>query len=428
MAGFSLNWGSLITYLFETALFLIYSKPFRRKKPRSVRWAQDTVFCLLFVFCKYMWASNDLYNLLIMLVCFSCYFLLCCEMSVGALAAHSCVFAAMINLSRSVLYGTLRLMYGNDVFARYAWLLRGLIFIIKGASVFACRKAMSRLDGRARLNPIHHLLAVSPFLFLLAMYFGIMRNDVLLQASARSLLIVHIALCFAAMMSITTFFVNLSRENNERYIARLETAMREAYSRAREKEVNDSEIRRLTHDIHHYLSALSDDERISRKDMQALLNKVEQHEQVAYSGNSVLDAVLNEKKVQADAAGVRIEYFLDRVDYGFMDGMDLCSIFGNALENAIEAAGQIEDPSGRWVSVKTSVLRGVWVLRVDNSYLTEPVYENGQYISTKAAGGNHGIGISSIRYCAQKYGGKVQIDAEKNLFTLQVMVPAIHPV
>lgn len=421
MPDLSVYYGRLISYFFEAVLFLFYAAPFERRTKRGRQWAQYVLFCLVFVFAKYLWATNNLYNLLIMTAACSLYFRFCCNIAWSSMLAHSCIFASSICLTRSILYGTMKFFFDDDFFNANAWVFRVIIFLLKAVSVYFCRKQILYLDKKEKTSPTGIFLAFNPYIFLFAMNYISVGEDTL--SNHKELLIIHLSLILASLLSIIVFFMNLARENHEHYISRLESAMREDYSRAQEKEANDAEIRRLTHDIHHYLSALQGEGENTGRNIRKILSKINQYERVAYSGNSVLDAVLNEKKQQAAAASVRLEYFMDQVDYSFLSGMDLCSIFGNALENAIEAAQKIENPEQRWVSVKSSVLRGIWVLHVDNSYLIEPVQDNGRFVTTKSGGGSHGIGISSIRYCAGKYGGRVEIVAEKQQFTLRVMIP-----
>lgn len=424
MPDLSVYYGRLISYLLEAVLFLFYAAPFERKTKNGVKWIQYALFCLLFIFAKYLWATSNLLSLLIMTVSCSLYFRLCCNISWSSLIAHSCVFAATICLCRSILYGTCEFFFDYAFFNTYSWGFRVVLFGLKAVSVYICRKQILYLDKQEKLSPTSLFLAFNPYIFLFAMNYINAGKDTL--SNHKELLIIHLSLILASLLSIIVFFMNLSRENHEHYISRLESTMREDYSRVQEKEANDAEIKRLTHDIHHYLSALQGEGEHMGRNIRKILTKIDQFERVPYSGNSVLDAILNEKKQQANAASVRLEYFMDQVDYSFLSGMDLCSIFGNAIENAIEAAQKIENPEERWVSVKSSVLRGVWVLHVDNSYLIEPVQDNGRFVTTKSGGGSHGIGISSIRYCAEKYGGRVEIVAEKQQFTLRVMIPVNH--
>ena len=62
------------------------------------------------------------------------------------------------------------------------------------------------------------------------------------------------------------------------------------------------------------------------------------------TGNGLLDVLLTEKRRQCLAAGMRPTFFVDGSRLGFINDFDLCTLIGNAADNAIEAT----PPSCRW--------------------------------------------------------------------------------
>ena len=108
----------------------------------------------------------------------------------------------------------------------------------------------------------------------------------------------------------------------------------------------------------------------------------------------------------------------------FMETMDICSIFGNALDNAIESVETLADSSKRLIRVSVSAQNVFLLIRVENYFESAVHQEGGEFKSTKKnAKGYHGFGIKSIRYAAEKYGGSVSITMEDNWFNLRVLIP-----
>ena len=106
-----------------------------------------------------------------------------------------------------------------------------------------------------------------------------------------------------------------------------------------------------------------------------------------------------------------------------MDVMDICSIFGNALDNAIESVEKLEDVNRRLIRVAVFAQDNFLMIRVENYFETPVKLKNGEFATTKANKLYHGYGIKSIRYTADKYGGSVSITTEDRWFHLRVLIP-----
>lgn len=106
-----------------------------------------------------------------------------------------------------------------------------------------------------------------------------------------------------------------------------------------------------------------------------------------------------------------------------MDVMDICSIFGNAIDNAIECELKITDKEKRLIHVTVSRQKNFLILRFENYYDMELKYKQGRLITTKKEKEYHGYGLKSIQYIADKYDGAVSIDTKNNWFDLKILIP-----
>ena len=59
------------------------------------------------------------------------------------------------------------------------------------------------------------------------------------------------------------------------------------------------------------------------------------------TGNEVLDTILTSKSLYCQQHGITLTCVADGAALDFMDTMDLCSLFGNALDNAIEGTAKV---------------------------------------------------------------------------------------
>ena len=98
---------------------------------------------------------------------------------------------------------------------------------------------------------------------------------------------------------------------------------------------------------------------------------------------------------------------------------ELCSIFGNLLENALDACRECKD-SAPFIRIRAQEDAGHIVIAVDNTYCHPPIEENGRFRSTKHDG--LGTGTASIRSIAERYQGVVDFRYEDGIFYASVML------
>jgi len=107
----------------------------------------------------------------------------------------------------------------------------------------------------------------------------------------------------------------------------------------------------------------------------------------------------------------------------FMSVMDICSIFGNPLDNAIESVREIKNPEMRLIKLVVVAQNDLLIIRFENYFENHLKYENGQLATTKHDRFSHGYGIKSIKSVVDKYEGNVNINTEHNWFKLAILIP-----
>lgn len=201
----------------------------------------------------------------------------------------------------------------------------------------------------------------------------------------------------------------------------------EVRSAKREMQSSD-DIRRLYHDIKNHLLAIQNmagDESEINDYLSDLLPKFQGYETQVKTGDPVVDAILSEKIQLAYPDGIRFNICLDLSKIKEIKSVDLVTIFGNAVDNAIEALRRIDDDQEKYVYIKSKSFAGNTVIRFQNAFRGEITMEGGHPVTSKRDGDLHGIGISSIKNAVSRYGGtaRVKFDNEKHEFTLVVMIP-----
>ena len=115
---------------------------------------------------------------------------------------------------------------------------------------------------------------------------------------------------------------------------------------------------------------------------------------------------------------------MDDVDLSFIHLADLYAILGNALDNAIEYVQTQSDQNMRTISLRITKSFQFIGIQVANPYTGVVLSSDELPKSRKDDPYNHGFGLRSIRYLAEKYGGTMEFSTAGNMFTLQLMFPA----
>ena len=133
-----------------------------------------------------------------------------------------------------------------------------------------------------------------------------------------------------------------------------------------------------------------------------LKNDIMIYDTALKTGNRALDIVLMEKALFCKNHDICWTCMADGEHLDFMRVEDIYAIFGNALDNAITAVMKVTDPDKRVVSTKLIIQSDLMVIQVQNYYEGKLQFEKGLPLTTKKNKADHGYGMKSIRYTAEK--------------------------
>ncbi len=198
---------------------------------------------------------------------------------------------------------------------------------------------------------------------------------------------------------------------------------KEQYALSRE---NIALINRKCHDMKHQIQALQVS--LSREAREKYFREVEQSIRIydvqAKTGNEVLDTVLTEKSLLCEDKKIQANCVADGRLLAFMDPVDLYTIFGNALDNAIESVSAIEDPARRIIDLQVYGEKQMLVIQIINPVNREITFDAEDFpVTTKEDNGYHGFGLRSIGHTVKKYGGFMTVKVEDGSFYLRLLLP-----
>lgn len=193
-----------------------------------------------------------------------------------------------------------------------------------------------------------------------------------------------------------------------------------------ELERNQHTIRKLRHDMNNHLSVISALIEDDDKDKVSLyFQKLSSQFVVSsrtFCNNSIVNAVINAK--HNFITENNIDCFIN-VDINHMlaiDDTNLCSIFANTIDNAIEASLQIDDVKKRSISIKARYDKGYFCYEIINAKESKVQREHDIFFTTKKNKKAHGFGLENVRSIVEQYNGTLDISYDDNVFTVVIII------
>lgn len=184
-------------------------------------------------------------------------------------------------------------------------------------------------------------------------------------------------------------------------------------------------INHKCHDLKHQVQAIRAVK--DEKERETYLKKIEKSVQIysaiVRTGNEILDTILTEKSLICENSGIHINCVADGSLLAFMNPVDLYTLFGNALDNAIEAVRKLESKEKRVIDIMLYERQSFLMLQIVNPMCGEVKFEDGLPLTTKAKNGYHGYGMKSMLHTIQKYEGHLTTEVKNGCFYFNVMLP-----
>jgi len=179
------------------------------------------------------------------------------------------------------------------------------------------------------------------------------------------------------------------------------------------------------HDLKNQIIAIraEKDHYTREKYLEDLENSIKYYEAQYKTGNEVLDTILTSKLITCLDNDINVTCIANGKLLDFIPTMDLCSIFGNAIDNAIESVLKIDDIEKRLIKIAVFAQNELLLIRFENFYLNPLEIYNGNFITTKKDTRYHGYGLKGIKSIIGKYGGSVSIKTDNNWFRLVILIP-----
>lgn len=182
------------------------------------------------------------------------------------------------------------------------------------------------------------------------------------------------------------------------------------------------QIRKMYHEMKNQLMIMEEEtaDPLGRKIgySHAVQEKLEKINQFYHTGQKSLDMLLFDGKMKAQARNIEFEAVISEGCLNFISEEDINIIFSNAIINAIEACEKIKE-GPRQIKIKAGKNLDDTLIYIKNTVSHD--HEKGSLSTKKKNRIMHGIGLTSIQECVEKYGGYVSIIEEDETFQLAIL-------
>lgn len=208
----------------------------------------------------------------------------------------------------------------------------------------------------------------------------------------------------------------------EREVERRMAAERERQYQLSRKNIDAINVK--CHDIKHQIRSLADGGRVADgRALDDLAAEIAIYDSTVKTGNPALDVILTEKGLVCSGEKITLAVIADGRALECLEPQEIYSLFGNALDNAIEAVRGIGEPERRLVSLNVRRSGTMCVINVENSCDVAPAFRDGLPVTTKADAGSHGFGTRSMRGIVERHGGVLSFGCEDGVFHVDALLP-----
>lgn len=178
------------------------------------------------------------------------------------------------------------------------------------------------------------------------------------------------------------------------------------------------------HDMRHQIRALeAKNGTLDPKMIESVTKSINVYESVVKTGNEVLDVILSDYSLRCQKNQVQLTYMVDGALLNSLQEMDIYSLFGNLLENALEYEQKVSPSENRFVFLSVKLDQGTVLIHEENYFQGEVHLKDGIVETSKPDKTLHGYGMLSMRQLAEKYGGSMRVYGDCDMFQVDIRLP-----
>ncbi len=231
------------------------------------------------------------------------------------------------------------------------------------------------------------------------------------------------------ILLIGQYYIFIARQESDKHLEEVKRLQTERdytlryYELAKE---NENKTAQLRHDLQNEIQAVralvKDGEYEDAENIWSeMQSRLESTKSVQYCSLPLLNAVLNVKLSGIENRGISTDIILQKCEYVPLSPYNICSLFGNLLDNAIEAV--TKEQGVKEIIMHSNVKNGLFLLKVQNTCTVMPRVDNNKNFISDKQEPDHGHGSRIIRRIVQEHSGQYMTQFEDSLMTVIIALP-----
>lgn len=232
-------------------------------------------------------------------------------------------------------------------------------------------------------------------------------------------LAIELLTCFLILFAVYLLLYENKRKNENEIINHL---LYENSKQFNLKKESIDLINRKCHDLKHQIDDLKNMTTENRLEtLNRLQKEIMMYDINIHTCNEVLDIILMEKQLYCINKNIKLSYLGNAGSLRIMDSSDIYTLFGNALDNSIEAVEKL-DVNKRIIDINIDDYFDNIMISISNYYNGKLDIQNGVINTIKEDKRFHGYGLSSIKSIVKKYKGEMVVSHKNNTFILKISI------
>ena len=420
------------TAIAEWLAVMLFALSFPPRQPR--RNYAVTALCALAVQTVFLVVTDDI-SLYLWLPCMMMavgmmlgWLLLLCDISVKE-ASYACVRAFILAEFAAAIEWQIHRFFW-PVEDPVWWQQHGLMLLVFGG-IFLVMWLLEQRSGNPEQRLVitwHELLTVCIIgicVFAISNLSFYVKNSPFSSHYASEIMNIRTLVDFAGVAVLYAYHVLCRQTQARKELGTMQAMLESQYAQYKMSRESIELINRKYHDLKHIITALRSepDQETRARWLDEIEADIRTYEAQNKTGNTILDTLLTGKSLYCQKHGIELSVVADGESIAFMDVMDICTIFGNALDNAIECELKIPEKEKRMIHLRLTTQKRFVLLQVEDYCPQRPEFQGGLPVTTKSDSFSHGFGLKSIQYTARKYGGTTTVQADGGWFVLKVLIP-----
>ncbi|MDE7167524.1 MAG: ATP-binding protein [Clostridia bacterium] len=175
------------------------------------------------------------------------------------------------------------------------------------------------------------------------------------------------------------------------------------------------------HDIKYKLGSFVNGGEYSASAVDDLRKSISIYDSKIETGNKILDVLFTEKSLYCEQNGISFSCMADGEKLAFISDGDLYCLFGNILDNALEAVNSISEKERRIINIVIKVKNGMLIIQEENYFDGQLDFKDGLPQTIKDDKNYHGFGMRSIKMIVHKYDGELTASVADDIFHLNII-------